>query len=310
MSHFPDAVNKEFETLANETNTLRVARNTADQAHFDKQIKDRQTAHANDFLSRHLGHQDTQTGEQFEAEPVDKILADLGTVKTKGLLGEKWDSVHSFYVMMKHHDESGEGHEPDMAAQNKVLEGIYTGRLPTPMSVIKETTGLGFNGKWRDKMLEKFNVERGHVDTATQQRVNQAITTIRGKFELPGGAAIDPADAIVRRNMVETRYFLWLEGLKAQGGRALANADLIGTAQVVADEEYANMYKHVISIIPRTEASLLYKTPAEVEAKFKAGDITAHQATSYLQEIAQFERLQHIAEQKPTSKAGRGEAFK
>jgi hypothetical protein len=176
------------------------------------------------------------------------------------------------------------------------------------MAVLKESAGLGFDIASTNEVLGKFETERGHVDTSAQQRVNQALATIRGKFELPGGAALDPADAIGRRNMVETRYFLWLEGLKAQGGRALANADLIGTAQVIADEEYSNMAAHVINIIPRTEASLIYKTPAEVEAQFKKKAITKHQADSYLQEIAQFERLQHIAEQKPTSK-GKG-AFK
>jgi hypothetical protein len=190
-----------------------------------------------------------------------------------------------------------------------VLTGIYTGRLSTPMSVLKAAAGLNFDITTTNEVLGKFETERGHVDAAAQQRVSQGLETIRGKFALPGGAALDPADAIGRRNMVETRYFLWIEALKAQGGRALADADLIGTAQKLADQEVANMREHVISIIPRTRASLIYDNPHDIESDLKAGTISIHQAESYLQELEQFQRLELI-EKKKTSSEPTGKAFR
>jgi len=139
--------------------------------------------------------------------------------------------------------------------------------------------------------------------------VTQSIDVIKGKFALPGGAALDPANSISRMNTVLTRHFLWLEALRAKGGNELANADVIGQAQKMADDEYRNMAHSVITIIPSTEASLRYKTPDEARAAIIKDNLTERQLTSALQEIEQFRALQSITS-KPSAGAGRSEAFK
>ena len=302
----PDEL-KEFDTQARETFSATVAEiKQADDAEKHT-MESVHAAAENDWLSRHLPHQD-QGGKMLPGESTDNILARLGTAEAKATLGPKWPAVHSFYTSLQHQERTG-GVKPSAADYNKVLKGIYTGRLTTSMAVLKEAAGLKFDIASTNEVLGKFETERGHIDTTNQERIRQGLQTIAGKFELPGGAALDPADAIGRKNMVETRFYLWLEELKKQGPSSLTQADIIGTAQKIADQEYANMAAHVINIIPRTEASLIYKTPAEVQAAFKAGDISKHQADSYLQEIATFERLQRITETKKSS-AAPGKAFK
>lgn len=305
----PDQI-KEFDAVAKDTHTLFMSQATADDTAYRRNLTDLYESRKGEWLSRYLPHQDA-SGKNRPPEPVDKILSELTTQDARRELGPQWDSVHSFYHTYDLHQKSAGGVKPSPAQYNRVLEGIYTGRLTTNMSVLKEASGYNFDIPSTNEVLGKFETERGHLDKATQQRITQSIDVIRGKFAQPGGAALDPADMLGRMNTVLTRHFLWLEGLRAKGGTSLAEADLIGTAQKLADQEYRNVAEHVISIVPRTEASLIYKTPEEAKAAAIKGDITERELTSRLQEIEQFRQLQQITGGKtPKLSQGRSEAFK
>lgn len=301
---------KEFDTVAKDTYTLFTTQASADETAYRRNLTDLYESRKGEWLSRYLPHQDA-TGTARPAEPTAKILAELTTQAARQELGPQWDSVHSFYHAYDLHQQSAGGAKPSPARYNHVLTGIYTGRLTTSMAVLKEAAGFNFDIPSTNEVLGKFETERGHLDKATQQRITQSIEVIRGKFAQPGGAALDPADMLGRMNTVLTRHFLWLEGLRAKGGTALAEADLIGTAQKLADQEYRNVAEYVISIVPRTEASLIYKTPEEAKTAALNGEITERELNSRLQEIEQFRQLQQITGDKtPKLSQGRSEAFR
>ena len=303
---------KEHDVAARETFALTTSRETAGEAERIKDLAIVQEGRKNVWLSRYRVHQD-EYGKKQPAEAVETILAQLVTDSARKELGPQWDNVHSFYHAWDTRLKSGEGLKPTPSDYNTVLEEIYRGLHTTQLQVLKRTWGFnggkGFDIPSTNELLGKFETERGHLDKATQQRVTQSIDVIKGKFALPGGAALDPANSISRMNTVLTRHFLWLEALRAKGGNELANADVIGQAQKMADDEYRNMAHSVITIIPSTEASLRYKTPDEARAAIIKDNLTERQLTSALQEIEQFRALQSITS-KPSAGAGRSEAFK
>ena len=299
---------KEHDVAARETFALTTSRETAGEAERIKDLAIVQEGRKNVWLSRYLPHQN-EAGQKQPAEPVSTILSQLTTQAARQELGPQWDNVHSFYHALDQHLKTAGGEKPTPANYNAVLEDIYRGKLVTPLEVLKRAAGLNFDIPSTNEVLGKFETEHGHLDKATQQRVTQSIDVIKGKFALPGGAALDPANSISRMNTVLTRHFLWLEALRAKGGNELANADVIGQAQKMADDEYRNMAHSVITIIPSTEASLRYKTPDEARAAIIKDNLTERQLTSALQEIEQFRALQSITS-KPSAGAGRSEAFK
>lgn len=301
---------KELDGIARETFSLMTSTAKDQDTQHRLELSDTYEKQKNLWLSRHIPHQD-ESGTMRKAESVEKVLTELGTNASKAQLGTNWDTVHTFYQSLDQHLKSAGGVKPRPGDYNAVLEGIYKGTYKDSMDVLKAASARNFDIPSTNEVLGKFETERGHLDKATQERVRQSIEVIKGRFALPGGAALDPADSQGRMNTVLTRHFLWLEGLRAQGGRALQETDLIGTAQKMADQEYRNMAEHVITIVPRTEASLVYKTPNEVAAALKAGEITERQANSYLLELEQFHHLQTLAGGKtPSLGQGRSEAFK
>jgi hypothetical protein len=301
---------KELDGIARETFSLITSTAKDQDTQHRRELSDGYEEQKNLWLSRHLPHQD-ESGKMRRAETVEKVLTELGTNRSKALLGTQWDTVHTFYQSLDQHMKSAGGVKPKPSDYNAVLEGIYKGTYKSSLDVLNAASGKNFDIPSTNEVLGKFETERGHLDRITQERIRQSIDVIKGRFALPGGAALDPADSQGRMNTVLTRHFFWLEGLRAKGGSALQEADLIGTAQKMAEQEYLNMANHVITIVPRTEASLVYKTPNEVNAALKKGEITEHQANSYLLEIEQFHQLQTIAGGKtPSLGQGRSEAFK
>ena len=301
---------KELDGIARETFSLITSTAKDQETQHRLELSDGYEKQKNLWLSRHLPHQD-ESGKMRRADSVEKVLTELGTNRSKALLGTQWDTVHTFYQSLDQHMKSAGGVKPKPGEYNAVLEGIYKGTYTSPLDVLHAASGKNFDIPSTNEVLGKFETERGHLDRVTQERVRQSIDVIKGRFALPGGAALDPADSQGRMNTVLTRHFFWLEGLRAKGGSALQEADVIGTAQKMADQEYLNMANHVINIVPRTEASLVYKTPNEVATALKNGQITEHQANSYLLEIEQFHQLQTIAGGKtPSLGQGRSEAFK
>lgn len=301
---------KEHDTAAREAFTMGVTKDTLAESERIKDLAIVQEGRKNVWLSRYLPHQD-EAGRKQVAEPLSTILAQLTTHAARQELGPQWDTVHSFYHALDQHQKSGGGEKPTPANYNAVLEDIYRGNLVTPLEVLKRAAGLKFDISSTNEVLGKFETEHGHMDKWTQQRVTQSIDVIRGKFALPAGAALDPADSISRMNTVLTRHFLWLEGLRAKGGNELSSADVIGTAQKLADQEYRNMAESVINIIPRTEASLRYKTGDEARAAIIKDNLTERQLNSFLQEIDNFHQLKQMSGGKvPKFEQGRAEAFK
>ena len=301
---------KEMDTKAHEIFSLGTSLAKDQDTQNRQELTDGYEQQKNRWLSRHLPHQD-ESGKMRKAESVEKVLAELGTNQSKALLGTNWDTVHTFYQSLDQHLKSAGGVKPRPADYNSVLEGIYRGTYKDSMDVLKAASARNFDIPSTNVVLGKFETERGLLDKDTQERVRQSIDIIKGRFALPGGAALDPADSQGRMNTVLTRHFLWLEGLRGQGGRALQEADLIGQAQKMSDQERRNMVDQIITIVPQIEASLIYKTPNEVAAALKAKEITERQANSYLQEIAQFQALQSLGVGKtPSLGQGRSEAFK
>ena len=316
---FPDGFNatqytkeqlKELDSTARETFSLMTSTAKDQDAQHRLALSDGYEKQKNIWLSRSRAGWEDESGKTNKADTVGKILGELGTNQSKALLGTNWDTVHTFYQSLEQHLQTAGGTKPSPQKLNAVLQDIYSGTKYKDEVDLLKSIGDFDNGTTME-LLGKFGSYRSKVDQQTQERVRQSIDIIKGRFALPGGAALDPADSQGRMNTVLTRHFLWLEGLRGQGGRALQEADLIGQAQKMADQERRNMADHIITIVPQTEASLIYKTPNEVAAALKAEQITERQANSYLQEIAQFQALQSLGGGKtPSLGQGRSEAFK
>jgi hypothetical protein len=118
-------------------------------------------------------------------------------------------------------------------------------------------------------------------------------------FALPPGAVIDSAGVLVTGGRAMDRFNTWFsaQAQKAMtdGVRVWDAVDVLAQARKIRDEEYKNLQGNLITIIRQTEATLKYKSEADVRRAVEKQEITVREGTMHLQQLEAFKYMQELS---------------
>lgn len=186
----------------------------------------------------------------------------------------------------------------------KVLSRIWAGGFKDEHELLQ--FGADKLGGQMDNAITAFQNYRTTVSASTAQDykfgheyVNKLLGPLPGQTIDPLGQKEVAARATDRYN---TWYASLVERAKTEGPQAFKGIDVQAKAREIANQEYQTMQDNLIRILDVKEASLQYKSEAEVKQAHKDQKISIREANMHLAQIEEYEYMKALAAKKtPTT---------
>lgn len=231
-------------------------------------------------------------------QSADQLLREAG--RDMALSNHK-DEVVTFLLSMKQHEQSSSNSPVDYTFYNRtILPNIYNGKYRTELDVLQ--AGADKLGSHMGSAITAFQTYRSTVNAKIMQDYDFGKNIITRTFAPLPGQQIDPLGVQQAGGRAADRFNTWYTSLvdraKKEGPKAFEGIDIQAEARKIKDQEYQTLQDNIIQILDVTEATLQYKTVAEVEKARKNNEISVREANRALAQLEQYEAMKTVAAKK------------